>query len=171
MKSDAELISKDYLKQNRLLHNVPTFGAGGWKYLETIEKLVIRNSVISILDYGAGKGTLKRSLKRRFPFIPVQNYDPVTYPEMPAPAELVVCTDVLEHIEPEHLEDVLQHLRALTQKIAFFSICCRPAKKSLPDGRNAHLIIQPPDWWKEQLSDWEILEWDQSPHDVEVQLR
>ena len=32
-------------------------------------------------------------------------------------------------------------------KFAFFAISTRPAKKTLPDGRNAHLTVQSPDWW------------------------
>jgi hypothetical protein len=30
-------------------------------------------------------------------------------------------------------------------------IATRPAKKHLPDGRNAHLIVQDSDWWLGQL--------------------
>lgn len=166
-----DLISTAYLEQNRILHGRQTYGAGGHQYYPLLEKLIIQNKILSVLDYGCGKGTLKPILERHFPWIPVQNYDPVTFPITPVGAELTVCTDVLEHIEPENLENVLNHLKDLTQKIAFFSICCRPAQKNLPDGRNAHLIVRPPSWWKEKLSGWEILQWDQSPDDVEVQLR
>lgn len=168
---ETMLISPGYLEQNRILHGRPTYGAGGHQYRTLLEKLIVDNRIISILDYGCGKGTLKKTLGRRFPFIAVQNYDPVTFPEDPHPAELVVCTDVLEHIEPECLESVLGHLKSLTTKVAFFSICTRAAQKCLPDGRNAHLIIRPSSWWRKQLSDWEILQWDTSPGDVEVILR
>jgi hypothetical protein len=30
-------------------------------------------------------------------------------------------------------------------------IACFKSKKSLPDGRNAHLIIETPDWWQEHM--------------------
>ena len=33
----------------------------------------------------------------------------------------------------------------------WFRIACYPAKKQLPDGRNAHLIVEKPEWWREQL--------------------
>jgi hypothetical protein len=65
----------------------------------------------------------------------------------PVPAELVCCIDVLEHIEPECLEDVLDHLEELTQRVAFISINTAAAGKTLPDGRNAHLIQRPMEWW------------------------
>ena len=32
-------------------------------------------------------------------------------------------------------------------------ISCAPAKLILPDGRNAHLIQQEPDWWKQKHLD------------------
>ena len=33
-------------------------------------------------------------------------------------------------------------------------IACHPAKKKLSDGRNAHLIIEEPTWWKNKLSEY-----------------
>ena len=69
----------------------------------------------------------------------------------PNPADIVACTDVLEHIEPECLEDVLADLRQVTKRLGFFTIATRPAKKFLADGRNAHLIQQDAKWWIERL--------------------
>jgi hypothetical protein len=60
---------------------------------------------------------------------------------------MVVCTDVLEHIEPEHLDAVLRHVCSLAKKAVFLQIATRPAKKCLPDGRNAHLTVQSAEWW------------------------
>ena len=34
------------------------------------------------------------------------------------------------------------------KKFVFFAISTRAAKKTLPDGRNAHLTVQSPDWWQ-----------------------
>ena len=97
----------------------------------------------TLLDYGAGKGTLALAM----PDVPVRNYDPVTFPDDPDPADFVACLDVLEHIEPECLKAVLWHLRSKVLKAGFLTIATRPAKKILPDGRNAHLIIKPAEWW------------------------
>ena len=30
-------------------------------------------------------------------------------------------------------------------------IACHPAKRGMSDGRNAHLIIENPDWWRSKL--------------------
>lgn len=65
----------------------------------------------------------------------------------PAPAQFVACIDVLEHIEPELLENVLDDLQRVTANTGVFSVHTGPARKLLPDGRNAHLIQQPASWW------------------------
>ena len=102
-----------------------------------------------LLDYGCGHN---RSLMETFkPERPckVQCYDPGV-PEFsgaPEPSEMVVCIDVMEHIEPDCLEDVLDHLEYLTEKVLYATVCTQLAVKKLPDGRNAHLIVQPYEWW------------------------
>jgi hypothetical protein len=70
---------------------------------------------------------------------------------LPKPADLVVCTDVLEHIEPELLDGVLRHLYLLAGRGAYLVIATRLARELLPDGRNAHLIVQEPPWWLAKL--------------------
>ncbi|AFU88000.1 methyltransferase [Caulobacter phage CcrColossus] len=98
----------------------------------------------TILDYGAGKGSFGAWMP---PEYEVVNYDPVTYPAEPPACGLVVCLDVMEHIEPDCLEDVLRHIRSKAQRAAFFVISLRPAQKTLADGRNAHLIVEDARFW------------------------
>jgi hypothetical protein len=64
---------------------------------------------------------------------------------------MVACIDVLEHIEPHLLDNVLDDLRRVTRDLLFVTVDCGPAVKVLPDGRNAHLIQQPPSWWLPKL--------------------
>jgi hypothetical protein len=64
---------------------------------------------------------------------------------------LVVCNDVLEHVEPERLAAVLQHLRDLTWRGGYFTVATRESNKWLSDGRNAHLIIESVAWWRAQM--------------------
>lgn len=66
---------------------------------------------------------------------------------------MVVCTDVLEHIEPEYLEAVLDDIQRLSKKAAVVVVATREAMKSLPDGRNTHLIVEPYTWWLPKLTD------------------
>jgi len=59
---------------------------------------------------------------------------------------LVSC-DVIEHFEPAQLDESLKLMQSKFSRAAFLLIACYPAKKQLPDGRNAHLIVENADWW------------------------
>ena len=89
------------------------------------------------------------------PDVNIDRYDPAIpkWSEVPDPHEMVACIDVLEHIEPEFLDDVLDDLKRLTIRLGFFSIHTGPAVKTLSDGRNAHLIQEPPKWWLPKIMD------------------
>jgi hypothetical protein len=143
------LISEEYRAQQAQLHaSNLAFGVGGGRHADTVKRLKVKLGAASVLDYGSGKGYLAKAL----PF-PIWEYDPAI-PEKsapPRPAELVVCTDVLEHIEEDKLVAVLDDLRRVTKKVGFFVIHTGPSSKLLPDGRNAHLIQQGTEWWRKQL--------------------
>ena len=64
------------------------------------------------------------------------------------------CIDVLEHVEPHLLDNVLTDLRRVTKNVGFFTVHTGPAVKTLSDGRNAHLIQQSATWWLTKLSDY-----------------
>jgi hypothetical protein len=67
---------------------------------------------------------------------------------------------VLEHIEPEQIDTVLEKLFTIGTKYQHHFIACHPSKKGLSDGRNAHLIVEKPEWWKtkiEQIPGWKII--------------
>ena len=145
------MISDEYRRQNELLHaRSSTYGSGsGQKFKQFIREVMKNSGSATVLDYGCGKGTLKQVLGDC-----VTNYDPAVaeWSAKPEPADLVVCTDVLEHVEPEYLDDVIADLRRLTKKVAFIVIACRKANRHLDDGRNAHLIVEPPEWWLKKVS-------------------
>ena len=148
------LITQEYKKQNEELHQVrKSYGANGHQNKSLVTRLVREYDCKDILDYGCGKADLDRSLNKWFKFYKVTNYDPAIpeYADLPPLSDLVVCTDVLEHIEPECLHDVLDHLKEVAKKIILISIATHPAKKNLPDGRNAHLIQEKIEWWMPKL--------------------
>ena len=105
---------------------------------------------MSLLDYGCGKGHILATLKETYTDTTCTGYDPAVplFSKDPQPVECVFSNDVLEHIEPEYLEDVLKHINALSSKFVWLRIDTLPARKRLSDGRNAHLILEKPDWWK-----------------------
>lgn len=144
------LITDEYIAQNRQLHEAnPEYGTSGIKWARLVMDICAEHGLTTVLDYGCGKGTLKRSVYG----VEVREYDPAIPGKdtPPEPADLVVCTDVLEHIEPDCLDGVLDDIKRLTVKSAVLVAATRKAKKTLPDGRNAHLIVQPKEWWEAKV--------------------
>ncbi|MDX1268461.1 MAG: hypothetical protein R3311_13940 [Oceanisphaera sp.] len=126
------------------------YGISGHKYAELIQAVMETVGAESLLDYGAGKETLREAL----PQYVVNSYDPAIewLAQDPEPHDVIACTDVMEHIEPDLTENVLDHIRGLSRKVVFFQIACRPAGKSLPDGRNAHINRKTPWEWLQLLA-------------------
>jgi hypothetical protein len=142
-------ITPEYLDLNRRLHAGGEYGLSGGKWGSTIAELSAILQTRDVLDYGCGQRTLEKSLA-----FPIRNYDPCIpgLDAAPEPADIVACTDVLEHIEPECLDEVLDDLKRLVRKAGFLVIANRPARKVLEDGRNAHLIQQGFEWWRDRLA-------------------
>ena len=141
------LISDDYREQQEQLHAAGNYGVTAAKYGRMVSDIVAMYGIQTLLDYGCGS---KRSLVPALDCdVVYEGYDPgvAAYAGEPDPAELVVCLDVLEHIEPACLPAVLDHLQGKVQRFALLSVHTGPAAKTLPDGRNAHLIQQPMEWW------------------------
>lgn len=112
----------------------------------------------SILDYGCGGyASIEGNCNLR-----VQSYDPAVpaYSGSPRPADLVVCLDVLEHVEPNCIEDVIANLRRLAGKGIFLSVSCEPSTKQLPDGSPWHIFVKPEAYWRERFKDFDALEFD-----------
>lgn len=64
--------------------------------------------------------------------------------------DVAVCADVMEHIPPEKVRDVI---RCISRACAMcvFKIANFP---SVHEGRELHLTLQPRGWWAEQLSEF-----------------
>lgn len=153
----APLISDKMLARHRTLHEEnPAYGDGGARWARMVRDLVRnigknREGPISVLDYGCGKGFLSEELD-----FPIWEYDPAVAGKdrLPRPADLVVCADVLEHIEPEQLDSVLDDLRRVTLHVGVFVICTSPSFKTFHDGTSTHLIIMPKTWWQMKLAEY-----------------
>lgn len=158
------LISEQYREEQKALHAKGNYGTASLEFGGIVSGLVEKTGSQTLLDYGCGSmQNLKTVLDCDVMYL---GYDPAV-PEFSTkvPSDLVVCIDVLEHIEPELLENVLDDLQKLTKKWAFMTVHTSAAKKTLSDGRNAHLIQQPPAWWLPKfLSRWELKEFRATPH-------
>ena len=144
------LISEELRELNARLHRENLlFGVGGAKHAETVLKLSEQLKTTSILDYGCGKGRLAKAL----PF-PIWEYDPAIpgKDEAPRAADIVICTDVLEHVEDGKVQYVLGDIRRCLKKVGYFVIHLGPAAKTYADGRNTHLIQRSASWWETKVA-------------------
>lgn len=117
-----------------------------------------------MLDYGCGKGYqyLELRVHERWGGLLPHCYDPGVKQLRKKPEgrfQGVICTDVLEHIEESDIASVLSDIFERVDDgpaFVYFCIACRPAKrKRLPDGRDVHVTVRPPEWWAERLAPFE----------------
>jgi hypothetical protein len=118
----------------------------------------------SILDYGCGG----HASIEGYCSLSVQSYDPgmLEYCAHAMPADLVVCLDVLEHVEPEHVDGVIAHIRGLARKGIFLTISCRESPKKLPDGSPWHIFVRDEKYWREVFSDFDSLDYDEGRQQI-----
>ena len=165
--STDTLISEDYRRMQHELHKNPNYGVASVEYAPLVAQVMDAVGVTELLDYGAGKGRLGQTLREmaESPII-VHHYDPAIPPwSAPAqPCRFVACIDVLEHIEPDLIDNVLDDLKRVTLGTGVFTVHTGPAAKLLTDGRNAHLIQQPPLWWLPKLlSRFDLVQFNRMP--------
>jgi SAM-dependent methyltransferase len=145
--------SESYEKTLRELHQSKAFGTKSGIPQEVID-CIEKYQVKSFLDFGCGKGYFLQSLKEKYPDIEMFGFDPANddFQTLPDTVDMIYSSDVFEHIEPEKLKETVLDLQSRCSKVMYHLIACHPAKRVMNDGRNAHLIIQPPDWWRKLLT-------------------
>ena len=146
--ADLTTANKDYIaSEYRRLHTENKFNGACLKgYLPEIRTLVQEYDCKTILDYGCGKAAHHKKAKLG----DVTLYDPYyePYSEKPEGAfDMVICTDVLEHIPEDEVLTVLSELINHTNKVLFLAIATRPAHKKFGNGENVHLSIWPKEKW------------------------
>lgn len=159
------LLSEQYRSEQARLHSMGNYGTASLQYGEMVSGIVERSGARTLLDYGCG--SMRNLAKVLDCEVVYEGYDPAVpaFAGDPDAADLVVCIDVLEHIEPDCLDAVLDHLKAKTLKHVFFTVHTGPAVKTLSDGRNAHLIQQPASWWLPKfLQRWNLLQFQANKH-------
>ena len=165
----STLITEQYRAMQQEMHRNPDYGVASVHYAPLVKQVVDSMRATELLDYGAGKGRLGDALRQLNPMQPIQvrHYEPAV-PEWsapPQPCRLVTCIDVLEHIEPDLLDNVLDDLKRVTAEVGVFTVHTGPAIKVLPDGRNAHLTQQPPAWWLPRfLERFELVTFNRMPN-------
>ena len=145
------------IEQYRSLHNDGKFkGLSILKHVYEISDLVRETNSLTLLDYGCGRGNqyTDADCHKYWGGILPTLYDPAVPGHSQRPVgrfDGVICTDVAEHIPEEEIEDFLKDVFNYAGKFVFITICTREARKTLPDGRNAHLTVRPREWWKSKI--------------------
>lgn len=146
-------ISPAYLEEQRRLHADPRgYGGRGDKWFKTVAVIAeSMGKIDAILDYGCGQNTLAAALGGMG--FRTRSYDPAlpAFDAEPDASDLVVCTDVLEHVEGDCVGAVLAHLAALTRLSLFVVVSLVETSKTLSDGRQAHITLHPAEWWRARI--------------------
>lgn len=161
---------KDMHKNGDPAKNSPpeeTFeGRSLFKQIGNVKFIVDMYQARSILDYGAGKGSLYKQTDivhpsgTTFPNIAafwgldsITCYDPAYEPFNNFPTgkkfDGVISTDVMEHCPEEDWPWIINEKFSFADKFVFANIACHPAERLLPNGENAHCTVHPPEWWRD----------------------
>ena len=137
-----------YLEQAKLYHQEDKIwqGTSIINYIPKINQIIKDKDIKSILDYGCGKA---RHHPKEWNAI---KYDPAIQEYQNKPQDkydLVISTDVLEHIPVENLKQTIEEIFGYSNKWVFVSVCCRKAEAILPNGYNAHATIESAKWWRD----------------------
>lgn len=129
------------LQQYHEMH-AHAYGTSAHLHFERIATEVLALNPSSILDFGCGRGDLvahfwKDGARR------IAKFDPAIpqFKDMPEESfDLVLCTDVMEHIPMTDVDRVFSEIKAKARRV-IFTISMKPARAKLPDGRNAHVTL------------------------------
>jgi hypothetical protein len=169
------LISENYIKMNEKLHadTEKRYGYRGHIWYDFIHISLRDGNFSSFIDYGCGKGSLGEKVQTEFPDMIIRNYDPAVekFSKKPIPSDFLCSTDMLEHIEPEYLDNVLGDMKNLMLFSGFLIVSLSPARKLLSDGRNAHLIIENEKWWLDKISSYFKIDEFENFREVSLRLK
>ena len=135
----------------------------------TLMSLIKENDCKTLLDYGCGKAIpydkdrckevdLRHPIQKLCDLKSFDLYDPAyeKYATLPDKEyDIVVCTDVLEHIAEQDIDYVLTEILSRSKKIVFLNISCQPALKHFKEGKfkgkNVHISVFDPSWWGHKI--------------------
>ena len=90
----------------------------------------------------------------------LQLYDPGVPEHSKLPTkkgDIVICTDVLEHIPEEDLDWIIREIFSLSNSTVFLNISCQLALKTFTTGKykgeNVHVSVFDHEWWMNKVKD------------------
>ena len=154
MSDSTERISSEYLKTQQEmhtgLHKTMQYGSIAHTIFSRLIYPIVRETKTkSVFDYGCGKQFLKDPLEKMG--VEYAGYDPAIKKystlDFSKKYDMVICVDVMEHVEEQYHDIVLSDIAKLSKKYVLLTICPTEAKKVLSDGRNAHICQAGPSYW------------------------
>lgn len=127
------------------------------RYTLDLADIIARIPTKTILDYGCGGGKqyTEDRIQESWGYTgEITLFDPgvPTINELPVGTfDGVICTGVLEHIPEDEIDMAINNLASYADKWAFIVVGIEPTRKLLPDGRQAHVTLQPPQWWEDKI--------------------
>lgn len=147
-------------------------GSQGIKHLtKHIQRVIkLKQRAVSVLDYGCGAAdhlyTKNELLNNKTTFEYYRGmlqcyylYDPCNpvynvKPTVGSQFDITICSDVMEHVPEECVDEVLQEISSYTKPdgIVMFTISGNPGFLSFENGENLHVTQKSLNWWTEKIS-------------------
>ena len=149
-----------HIDQYQQMHAAEEYGNSSARYAPFLIPHIRQLKPKSVIDYGCGQSALPDLIKAAgVPY--VHRYEPAIAAFAARPDrtfDLLLCTDVLEHVPEDELDSVVEDMRSLARN-AMLIVDTKPARQFLPNGDNAHATIRPIAWWQQRLArHYELLE-------------
>ena len=153
-------------KETTMQDNVVFDGAGAIPILNILYKELESRETVKVLDYGSGHGLTwhKRVLKYNDQMMSLTEiigkklqsfyrYDPAhpLYSKKSSDKfDIILCTDVMEHIMEEELSIILSDMQNSLEEngVIIFSVSMIPSRNEFINGENMHITLKSEEEWK-----------------------
>ncbi|MDK2921217.1 MAG: hypothetical protein PWR24_774 [Desulfonauticus sp.] len=140
------------IEQYNKIHKIKHYGYNSIRFINLIQLITYEIDANILLDYGSGQSNLYSLIQKKLN-LQCDRYDPAIDKISSIPKkkyDLIINTDVLEHIPETDIEDVVKHIKYYSENVFFF-IATRTAAEILPNGENAHCTVRNANWWLEKI--------------------
>ena len=136
--------------QYKILHkNKPNYGKTSIELYDVVKSIIVNKKIKTVLDFGCGKSELIDRIHNDLGIL-CYRYDPAIeeYSRLiEHSVDLILCTDVLQHIPEYDLDSVFLQMRRLSNCV-FFKIKCTQHHTLLPNGEFANCTVHDVNWWE-----------------------
>lgn len=138
--SPAERIVDTILDQLKPTGRVIDFGCGTGR---AGARIAAKGHDVVLVDFASN---CRDEEAAGLPFVELDLSEP-----MPLREEFGYCIDVMEHIPPDQVDDVIRNIMASASKV-FFQISTVSDRMGAMIGKSLHLSVHPHKWWREKFA-------------------